>query len=91
MRAKIETRHEAIVVPQRAVAELQGSYQVVIVDDKNTAHLKTVQVGEQMGNEWVIEKGLGPHDRVVVEGTRRPRKARWSIRQPYTRSTMAKQ
>jgi len=71
VRAKIETRHGAILLPQRAVMELQGSYQVAIVDAQNKAHLKSVQVGEQVGNDWLIEKGLEPDDRVVAEGAQR--------------------
>jgi RND family efflux transporter MFP subunit len=68
VRAQTETRHAALVVPQRAVAELQGSYQVVTVDAQNMAHLKTVQVGQQVGNNWLIETGLEPNDRVIAEG-----------------------
>jgi membrane fusion protein, multidrug efflux system len=87
VRAKIETRHGAILVPQRAVAELQGSYQVIIVDSQNTAHLKTVQVGEQVGNDWVIEKGLEPGDRVVAEGAQRAREGAVVDPQPYNTGT----
>jgi membrane fusion protein (multidrug efflux system) len=47
---------------------LQGSYQIVLVDEQNKAHLQTVKVGEQTGSQWVIESGLKPGDRVVVEG-----------------------
>ena len=71
VRAKIETRHGAILLPQRAVMELQGSYQVATVDAQNKAHIQTVQVGEQVGNDWLIEKGLAPNDRVVAEGTQK--------------------
>jgi membrane fusion protein (multidrug efflux system) len=71
VRAKTETRHGAMLVPQRAVAELQGSYQVVTVDADNKAHLKTVKVGQQVGHDWLIESGLEANDRVVTEGTQR--------------------
>ena len=71
VRAKIETRRGAILVPQRAVMELQGSYQVATVDAQNKAHIKSVQVGEQVGNDWLIEKGLEPDERVVAEGTQK--------------------
>jgi membrane fusion protein (multidrug efflux system) len=70
VRAKTETRLGAILVPQRAVTELQGSYQVTIVDAQNKAHIKSVQVGQQVGNDWLIDGGLNPNDRVVAEGTR---------------------
>ncbi len=68
VRAQTETRHGAILVPQRAVSELQGSYQVTTVDEKNVAHVKTVQVGPQVGSNWLIESGLQPNDRVITEG-----------------------
>jgi membrane fusion protein (multidrug efflux system) len=54
--------------PQRAVTELQGTYQVTVVDETNIVHLRSIKVGEQIGPDWVIENGLNPGDRVVVEG-----------------------
>jgi membrane fusion protein (multidrug efflux system) len=83
VRAMLETRHGAIVIPQRAVTELQGSYQVAVVDSENKVHLKTVQVGEQVGNNWLIEKGVEPNDRVVVEGTQKVRDGMAVNPQPY--------
>jgi membrane fusion protein (multidrug efflux system) len=68
VRAKTETRLGVVVLPQRAVSQLQGTYQVTIVDDQNKAHIKTVQVGKQVGNDWVIESGLEANERVVAEG-----------------------
>jgi RND family efflux transporter MFP subunit len=74
VRAKTETRRGALMVPQRAVAELQGSYQVAIVDSENKAHIKSVQMGPQVGKDWLIESGLEPNDRVIVEGAQRANK-----------------
>ncbi len=71
VRAKIETRHGAMLLPQRAVTELQGAYQVATVDARNTAHIKTVKMGEQVGNDWIIESGLAPNDRVIAEGVQK--------------------
>jgi len=71
VRAQTQTKTNALIVPQRAVAQLQGSYQVTIVGETNTAHLQSVTVGEQVGSDWVIENGLKPGDRVVVEGTQK--------------------
>jgi len=83
VRAKTETRHGAILLPQRAVMELQGSYQVATVDAQNKVHLKSVQVGEQVGNDWLIEKGLEPDERVVAEGTQRVKEGTVVDPQPY--------
>jgi membrane fusion protein (multidrug efflux system) len=68
VRARTEIRKAAVVVPQRAVTELQGSYQVAVVDETNKAHIRTVQIGEQIGTEWLIENGLAPNERIIAEG-----------------------
>jgi membrane fusion protein (multidrug efflux system) len=83
VRAKTETRHGVIVVPQRAVTELQGSYQVATVDEQNKIKIKTVQVGNQIGNDWVIDKGLEANDRVVAEGTQKVKDGTVVNPQPY--------
>jgi membrane fusion protein (multidrug efflux system) len=68
VRAQTQTRTNALVVPQRAVAQMQGSYQVAIVDNQDRAHIQSVKVGERTGSLWVVENGLKTGDRVVVEG-----------------------
>jgi membrane fusion protein (multidrug efflux system) len=60
-------------VPQRAVSELQGSYQVAVVDSENKINIRTVKVGERVGTMWVIDEGLHPGERVVVEGLQKVR------------------
>jgi len=71
VRAQTQTKTNALLVPQRAVVQLQGSYQVAIVGETNTAHLQNVTVGEQVGSDWIIDNGVKPGDRVVVEGTQK--------------------
>ncbi|PYK99001.1 MAG: efflux transporter periplasmic adaptor subunit [Verrucomicrobia bacterium] len=73
VRVGFDTRHDALLVPQRAVAELQGSYQVAVVGADNKIHVQPVQVGERTGKLWIIEKGLHPGQRVVVEGIQKVR------------------
>jgi RND family efflux transporter MFP subunit len=73
VRIKLDLRHDSILVPQRAVSELQGSYQVAVVDADNKIHVQPVQVGDRTGNLWVIEEGLHPGQRVVVEGIQKIR------------------
>lgn len=68
VRVKLDLKHDSLLVPQRAVSELQGSYQVAVVEPENKIHLQPVRVGERSGNLWVIEEGLQPGQRVVVEG-----------------------
>ena len=83
VRAKTETRHGVVVLPQRAVSQLQSAYQVATVDGDNKAHIKTVQVGKQVGNDWVIESGLEPNDRVVAEGASRIKEGTVVDPEPY--------
>jgi len=68
IRAVTEIEKGALLVPQRAVNELQGGSQVAVVGSDNKAEIRTVQTGERVGNRWVIESGLHPGERVVVEG-----------------------
>lgn len=73
VRAAIRTEHNALLVPQRAVTELQGGYQVVVVGDENKASIRQVTVGERVGAQWIIADGLKPGERVVVEGVQKVR------------------
>ena len=71
VRAIVTTRKGARLVPQRAVTEVQGSYQVAVVGDDNKVSIRPVKVGERVGTEWIIEEGLKPGEKVVAEGTQR--------------------
>jgi membrane fusion protein (multidrug efflux system) len=71
VRALMGTAKGALLVPQRAVGELQGSYQVAVVAADNTVQIRGVTVGERIGNLWVIREGLKAGDRVVAEGTQK--------------------
>lgn len=73
VRVKLDLKHDSIQVPQRAVSELQGAFQVAVVQPDNKIHIQPVRVGERNGELWVIEEGLHPGDRVVVEGTQKVR------------------
>ncbi len=63
----------AMVVPQEAVNELQGSYQVAVVDDDNKVSIRPVKMGERIGALWEVTDGLKPGDRVVVQGVQKAR------------------
>lgn len=66
-----EVRHDALLIPQRAVMELQGTYQVAVVGDDNKVHLRVVTLGERAGAAWLVENGLKSGERVVVEGVQK--------------------
>jgi len=69
IRALTNMNRHALVVPQRAVTELQGRYQVAVIDPNNHVGIRNVQTGDRVGPMWVIDSGLVPGDRVVSEGT----------------------
>jgi len=68
IRASVRTQNGALLVPQRAVIELQGSYQVAVVGGDNKVSIRPVTVGERVGKMWIVSEGLKPGERVVVEG-----------------------
>ncbi len=73
VRVKFDVNRGALLVPQRAVSELQGAYQVDIVDADNKVHIQPVTVGERSGGLWTIEHGLEAGQHVVVEGLQKIR------------------
>src|SRR5262249_109882 len=66
--AVIGMERSALLVPQPAVSELQGSYEVEVVEPGNRVASRAVKVGERFGAMWVIQHGLKPSERVIVEG-----------------------
>jgi len=73
VRVAIDEKKEALLVPQRAVSEMQGVYNVAVVAPDNSVDLRMVRAGERVGTLWVIDQGLKPGDRVVVEGVQKVR------------------
>jgi membrane fusion protein (multidrug efflux system) len=73
VRAVTEQKAGALLVPQRAVQELQGSRRVAIVNAENKIEFRAVKAGTRVGTLWVIDEGLVPGDRVVVEGLQKVR------------------
>jgi len=66
------------------VGELQGNYQVAVVDADNTVKIRNVKVGERYGELWVIREGLKPGERVVAEGTQKVGDGVKVTPKPYT-------
>ena len=66
-------QENALMVPQRAVSELQGTYQVAVVGQDNKVSFRNVKVGERSGSMWVITDGLNAGETVVAEGTMKVR------------------
>jgi membrane fusion protein (multidrug efflux system) len=71
--AAIEEQRGALVIPQEAVTELQGSQTVAVVGTDNTISIRPVTMGERAGGMWQVTKGLKPGEKVVVEGMQKTR------------------
>ena len=87
IRAATNIRKGALLVPQRAVTELQGSYQVAVVGTDNKVSIRTVKVSDRTGNMWIIEEGLKPGERVVVEGVQKVRAGALVNPKPFVATT----
>jgi len=68
VRAGIGMRSGALLVPQRAVIDTQGTYMVPVVDPNNTVRFAMVKTGDRIGSNWIIDEGLKPGERVITDG-----------------------
>jgi RND family efflux transporter MFP subunit len=73
VRAVIRLQQGALLVPQRAVSELQGGYQVAVVSADDKVSIRTVTVGDRAGTEWIVAEGLKQGERVIAEGVQKVR------------------
>jgi len=83
VRAATRIEPAALVIPQRAVTELQGSYQVAVVDPENKVSIRTVTPGDRTGSDWIIVSGLKAGERVVAEGAQKVRPGSQVNPKPY--------
>lgn len=68
VRAVTKVSKDALLIPQRAVTEVQGDFRVAIVDEGNKISMRKITVGQRIGPMWVIESGLSPGEQVVTDG-----------------------
>lgn len=73
IRGMVRKEEAALAVPQRAVMELQGNYQIAVVGADGKAEVRPVKVGDRVGTQWIITEGLKPGEDVVVEGVQKVR------------------
>jgi RND family efflux transporter MFP subunit len=73
VRAATENVKGALLVPQRAVSELQGTYQCAVVGEDNKVSLRPVKVGDRVGTMWIIQSGVKAGESVIVEGLQKVR------------------
>ena len=83
IRAAVDVQKGALLVPQRAVTQLQGSYQIAVVGSDNKVTIRDVDVGEQVGTMWIIKKGLSLGDKVIAEGVQKVKDGMVVTVQPF--------
>jgi membrane fusion protein (multidrug efflux system) len=83
VRAVIRTQHDAVLVPQRAVSELQGGYQLAVVGADKRISIRTVQMGDRIGSRWVVAEGLKRGEIVVAEGVQKVRQGMQVNTKPF--------
>jgi len=84
IRATIRMQQGALLVPQRAVSEIQGKYLVAVVGADNKVDIRPVQVGERIGSDWLVNKGINPGEQVVAEGVQKVRAGMTVTPKPFT-------
>ncbi len=77
-------QNSALLIPQRAVTELQGSYQVAVVGSDDKVSIRSVKVGDRIGNQWIVTDGLKPGERIVAEGVQKVRPSVQVNPKPFT-------
>jgi len=90
VRAVIRQQQGALLVPQRAVSELQGGYQVAVVDVYNKVDVRTVTIGDRIGTQWIITDGLKPGEKVIAEGVQKVRSGAQVNPKPFASQAQAK-
>jgi len=85
VRFTYETLKGAVLVPQRAVQEVQGAYQVVVVEN-GKAQIRPVKMGPRQGGDWVVSEGLKPNETVVVEGLQQVRQGLPVATKPFVKA-----
>jgi membrane fusion protein (multidrug efflux system) len=84
IRAEMGIKKAALVIPQRAVTEVQGRYMVAVLNPENKVSIKSVKVGQRFGQLWVIDEGLQAGEKVVAEGTQKVREGMVVSPKPFT-------
>jgi membrane fusion protein (multidrug efflux system) len=90
VRAVMSVKKGALLVPQRAVTDMQGKYLVAVVGADNKVAIRPVKVAERIGSDWIIEEGLKAGEKVIVEGTQKVKPDMTVNPQPFDPDKAAK-
>jgi membrane fusion protein (multidrug efflux system) len=83
VRTSTQTRQGALLVPQQAVNDLQGTHQLAVVDATNTVSIRSVKLGETVGHDWIVLEGVQAGERVIAEGLQKVRQGAVVLPTPY--------
>ena len=87
IRTAVRVQQNALLLPQRAVSELQGGYEVAVVSDEDKISIRTVKVADRVGAEWIVTDGLQRGERVVAEGVQKVRSGMQVKPRPFAAGT----
>lgn len=90
VRTTLRTQKDAIVIPQRAVIETQGLYQVMVVEAGDKIGVRPIKVGDRIGSDWIVTSGITPGETILVEGQQKVRPGMVVHPKPYTPSAQEK-
>jgi RND family efflux transporter MFP subunit len=90
VRTVINVQQNGLLVPQRAVSELQGGYQVAVVDGDDKINIRTVTVGNRVDSRWIITDGLKAGENIVAEGVQKVRQGAHVNPKPFTEEAKGK-
>ena len=79
----VRIQKQALLVPQRAVSELQGGYLAAVIGNENKVNIRQIKVGSKIDSMWIVDEGLKPGDRIVAEGPQRVRESMEVHPKPY--------
>lgn len=90
VRTVVRTQKDVLLIPQRAIIEVQGLYQIMVLDHENKVSIRPIQTGERIGSDWIVLSGLEAGDTIVVEGQQKVRPGMVAAPKPYVPSTQEK-
>lgn len=90
IRTIVRTQKDVLLVPQRAVIEVQGLHQIMVLDKENKVGVRPIKTGERIGSDWIVLSGIEPGDTVLVEGQQKIRPGMVANPKPYVPSAQEK-
>lgn len=90
IRTIVRTQKDVLLIPQRAVIEVQGLRQVMVLDHENKVGVRPIKTGERVGSDWIVLSGLSPGDTILVEGQQKVRPGMPATPMPYVPSSQEK-